>query len=192
METASRRNSQTSWESLSRADVGVFCFTLEGNKQSTLYIPALKDQIPLEKSERQKKKNSVFFFLLASPPTLARVIFLYAKGRACFEAHNERGMFQKDGSGGLNVKPSSRLFVLLRMSCLSGQSRHETRKRDVASVRGQRGTESCWHNFQCEPMFSVVTFQAPAPGTFTPNTAGLWHFGWKLASPFLNRPNHLH
>lgn len=132
----------TSWEPLSRADASVFCSILRGNKHTnqpwtSLYTPATHKRTKSLKSQQQT------FYLFLSHKTLCTWWFLYTR-IVNFETHNE-AMFHSVCV--LHVKLRARLFVLLRMSCVRGQSRHETRKRDVVSVHGWVGSQPMRNRF---------------------------------------------
>lgn len=143
METSSRRNCPTSWEPPSGADAGVFClvFWREINTQTNPehhYSP--QPHIKQPKSLKTKQKTTVFL----SHKT--HCVWRFLRTRIVnFETHNEPGTFHNVCV--LDVKLRPRLFVLLRMSCLTGQSRHETRKRDVASVHCWAGSQPMRNRF---------------------------------------------
>lgn len=129
METSSQRSYQPA-ESHSSGLMLVFsaAFWRGVNTQNrpwtSLFITAAHKR---DESHKIRQKTTVFW----SRITHCTWYFLYTR-IVNFETHNE---FHNVCV--LHEKLRARLFVLLRMSCLTGQSRHETRKRDVASVH-------CW------------------------------------------------
>lgn len=123
METSSQRELATSWEPLSRADARVFCFILKGNTKQTNpenhYSP--QPLIKGQKSLKIKQKATAFLSL----KTLRTWYFLYTRTFRKTQKVFHNVCF-------LHVTLRFRHFVLLRISCLRGQSRHDSRKRDVA------------------------------------------------------------
>lgn len=86
---------------------------------TSLFITAAHERT---KSLQIKQKTTVFL----SNKTYLKLYFFYTRIVNC-ETHNKLGLFHNVCV--LHKKLSARLFVLLRMSCLTGQSRHETRKK---------------------------------------------------------------
>lgn len=129
----------TSWEPLFRADACVFCCILKGSKHTNRPWTSLFSTAAYKRDESHKIKQKATVFL--SGITHCTWYFLYTR-IVNFETHNE---FHNVCV--LHEKLRARLFVLLRMSCLTGQSRHETRKRDVASAHCWAGSQPMRNRF---------------------------------------------
>lgn len=150
METSSHEKSQPA-QSHSSGLMLVFSAVIwkEINRATKLWTsifpvePTLQDQVP------QKINTSVFCL---------RVIYKWQ----ILKCTVFNGMFHNVCA--LHVKLKSRLFVWVRMSCLWGQSRHELRKRDVASVDCWAGSQPVRNRFLLTQlsvwtMFAVITLQ---------------------------------
>lgn len=118
--------SPTSWEPLFRADAGVFCCTLKGNKHPNQRWASLFTPVHHKGADALNIKPNTRALL--SHKTHGTWLFL-----------GNKSYILKCTMWGFCTE--HRLFVLVRMSCLTGQSWHETRKRDVVSVR--RGLTGC-------------------------------------------------
>lgn len=121
----------SSWEPLCRADCEcIFCCILTGNKQASSAASSYTTY-PHERDRIPQKSNKRHHLLVK----------LGVCGISCkfWKTHNEDRLFHNVSA--LHMKLQSRLFVSLRMSFQKGQSRHETRKRDVVSAR-------CWAGLQ--------------------------------------------
>lgn len=139
METVSQRNYQPAESHSPGLIASVFCCILKWNKHinQTLniifhYVPTWKDQIAQKPNKRQQYNC---------------VIKLFVHGISCKFWNTQWVWHVSQFLSAFHVKLRTRLFVLLRMSFLKGQSRHETRKRDVASAHRWTGLQPMRNRF---------------------------------------------